>query len=169
MSNEKILMSEMEYQGLLAEQAEANKQLQEAFLERTGVRMPTATAEASHNLNEITRLAAKLASISDRISRAQVVVPEVTADISELGDVLSLALINGEAINEITVGEKVIRIPIVITAQDGIMQISMSSPLGVAIYHKSVGSIQKYKAPNGEMEVEILAKLDLTENAELGR
>lgn len=165
MSNEKILMSEMEYQGLLAEQAEANKQLQEAFLERTGVRMPTATAEASHNLNEITRLAAKLASISDRISRAQVVVPEVTADISELGDVLSLALINGEARNEITVrlvGEAKF-------AQDGIMQISISSPLGVAIYHKSVGSIQKYKAPNGEMEVEILAKLDLTENAELGR
>lgn len=165
MSNEKILMSAMEYQALLTEQAETNNQLQAAFLERTGVRMATATAEASHNMNEITRLSAKLAMISDRINRAEIVVSELEADISELGDVLQIAIISGSARQESTVrlvGEARM-------ATDGISQISMFSPLGGAIYHQPVGSVQSYKAPNGVMTVEILAKLNLTEEAELGR
>lgn len=153
MSNEKILMSAMEYQELLNEQEETYKRLQTAYLERTGVRIATATAEASHNMNEITRLSAKLDSIRDRLRRAEVV-SDVTAEICELGDILQIAIITGDTRQESTVrlvGEANF-------ATDGIPQISMSSPLGKAIYHQPIGSIQSYNSPNGAMMVEIVTK-----------
>jgi len=53
---------------------------------------------------------------------------------------------------------------------DGDDKVSISSPLGSAIYHKQIGSTQSYQAPNGTISVEILEKkLPLEEEQAHGR
>lgn len=143
-----------------------------AYLEllkgRTDIPVCNTTTTSLGQANDERIILSRISELLDTLSRVVIIaeptVAETSQEIVNIGDTLKVAL-NANGISM----EKRFTLVDYLKQTDGMDKVSVSSPLGAAVYRKQLGSVQSYQAPNGTVEVEILAKLSLEEEQSHGR
>lgn len=167
--NEKILMTPNGKATVERELDEARSAYFELLKGRHAVPVHDTTTTSLGQANAERVILSRIQGLIDTLSRIELIpestVTESAQDIVEIGDTLKVALSvnNAKLLKEFTLVDY-------LKQTDGDDKVSISSPLGSAIYHKQIGSTQSYQAPNGTISVEILEKkLPLEEEQTHGR
>lgn len=164
----KILMTESGKKEVEEELEKARTAYFELLKKRKDVPVYDTTTTSLGQANEERVILNRISELLDTLSRIVIIAePTITEngqEIVNIGDTIKVGLnINGASM------EKEFTLVDYLKQTVGMDKVSISSPLGAAVYRKSIGSFQCYQAPTGTVEVEILEKILLEEKQTHGR
>lgn len=149
MSNNKIPMSQAQYDKLQYEYTRLNERFKSAMSESDGIKIYEYTTTKEARENTLAVLAGQIKLIADKLERAEIVLVEPKEGTVNFDDEVVIALtINGV--------RNVITKTLVANITDPTSQMSYESPIAQAIVGQPVGSVQSCMLPTGPCTVEIL-------------